>query len=175
MLGCLAGTRVAGLRHLDAADRAGDRQDPDEHPQCQGQTLPGLPHLGIVGTRDRTVREAGITRRVPRMSDCAQQPGPTMLDPDSHPASGLLGAVRRHPSGILLLAQLLAILAYPFSDGSTIGRAFLGAIGTGVVLIALWAVRRTPALAWVAALIGVPAVMFSIARGGRARTRTGWC
>jgi len=86
-----------------------------------------------------------------------------MLDPDSHQASGLLGAVRRHPSGILLLAQLLAILAYPFSDGSTVGRAFLGAIGTGVVLIALWAVRRTPALAWVAALIGVPAVMFSIA------------
>jgi hypothetical protein len=85
-----------------------------------------------------------------------------MLDPDSHPGSGLVGAVRRHPSGILLLAQLLAILAYPFSDGSTIGRAFLGAIGTGVVLIALWAVRRTPALAWVAALIGLPAVMFSI-------------
>ena len=86
-----------------------------------------------------------------------------MLDPDIHQTSGLLGAVRRHPSGILLLAQLLAILAYPFSDGSTVGRAFLGAIGTGVVLIALWAVRRTPALAWVAALIGLPAVMFSIA------------
>jgi hypothetical protein len=85
-----------------------------------------------------------------------------MLDPDSHSGSGLVGAVRRHPSGILLLAQLLAILAYPFSDGSTVGRAFLGAIGTGVVLIALWAVRRTPALAWVAALIGVPAVLFSI-------------
>ena len=46
------------------------------------------------------------------------------------------------------------MLAYPFSDGSTLGRAFLGAIGTCVVLIALWAVRRTPALAWVAALIG---------------------
>ncbi len=85
-----------------------------------------------------------------------------ILDPDSHPAKGLTGAVRRHPSGILLLAQLLAVLAYPFADGSTIGRAFLGAIGTGVVLIALWAVRRTPALAWVAALIGVPAVVFSL-------------
>ena len=85
-----------------------------------------------------------------------------VLDPDSHPAKGLTGAVRRHPSGILLLAQLLAVLAYPFSDGSTLGRAFLGAIGTCVVLIALWAVRRTPALGWVAALIGVPAVVFSI-------------
>ena len=86
----------------------------------------------------------------------------SVLDPDSHPAKGLSGAVRRHPSGILLLAQLLAVLAYPFSDSSTLGRAFLGAIGTCVVLIALWAVRRTPALAWVAALIGVPAVVFSI-------------
>jgi Ion channel len=86
----------------------------------------------------------------------------SVLDPDSHPAEGLTGAIRRHPSGILLLAQLLAVLAYPYSDSSTVGRAFLGAIGTGVVLIALWAVRRTPALAWVAVLIGVPAVVFSI-------------
>jgi hypothetical protein len=61
-----------------------------------------------------------------------------------------------------LLVQLLAVLAYPFTDNSTIGRAFLGAIGTGVVLIALWAVRRTPALAWVAVLIGVPAMLFSL-------------
>ena len=68
------------------------------------------------------------------------------LDPDRHRASGLVGAVRRHPSGILLLAQLLAMLAYPFSDGSTVGRAFLGRDRHGVVLIALWAVRRTPAL-----------------------------
>ncbi len=87
---------------------------------------------------------------------------PTVLDPDSHPAKGLTGAVRRHPSGILLLAQLLAVLAYPFADGSTLGRSFLGAIGTCVVLIALWAVRRTPALAWVAALLGGPAVVFSV-------------
>jgi hypothetical protein len=85
-----------------------------------------------------------------------------VLDPDRHPAKGLTGAVRRHPSGILLLAQLLAILAYPYSDESTVGRAFLGAVGTGVILIALWAVRRTPALGWVAVLLGGPAVVFSV-------------
>jgi hypothetical protein len=87
---------------------------------------------------------------------------PTVLDPDRHPAKGLTGAVLRHPSGILLLAQLLAVLAYPFADGSTVGRAFLGAVGTSVILIALWAVRRTPALGWVALLLGGPAVVFSI-------------
>src|SRR6478609_3951765 len=69
-----------------------------------------------------------------------------MLDPDSHQASGLLGAVRRHPSGILLLAQLLAILAYPFSDGSTVGRAFLGAIGTAVVPDQEWVVLTSALL-----------------------------
>jgi hypothetical protein len=87
---------------------------------------------------------------------------PTVLDPDSHPAQGVMGAVRRHPSAILLLAQLLAVLAYPFAGDSTVGRAFLGAMGTCVVLIALWAVRRTPALGWVAVLLGAPAMVFSI-------------
>ena len=86
----------------------------------------------------------------------------SVLDPDSHPASGFVGAVRRHPSAILLLAQLLAVLAYPFSDDSTVGRAFLGAVGTAVVLAALWAVRRTPALGWIAALLGGPAIVFSV-------------
>nr|WP_228500287.1 ion channel [Nocardioides agariphilus] len=61
-----------------------------------------------------------------------------------------------------MTAQLLAVLAYPFADGSTVGRAFLGAMGTGVVLIALWAVRRTPALGWIAVLLGGPAMVFSI-------------
>ena len=98
-----------------------------------------------------------------------------MLDPDRHSGSGLVGAVRRHPSGILLLAQLLAILAYPFSDGSTIGRAFLGAIGTGVVLIALWAVRRTPALALGGRADRRAGGAVQHPRGVHARTRTGWC
>jgi hypothetical protein len=87
---------------------------------------------------------------------------PPVLEPAQHPSRGLVGSVRRHPSGLLLAAQLLAVLLYPFSDGSTLGRAFLGAVGTCVVLIALWAVRRTPALGWVAVLLGGPAVLFSI-------------
>ncbi len=87
---------------------------------------------------------------------------PTVLDPDSQPRGGVVGALRRHPSAVLLVAQLLAVLAYPFADTSTLGRAFLGAMGTAVVLIALWAVRRTPALGWIAVLLGGPAVVFSI-------------
>jgi len=69
---------------------------------------------------------------------------------------------RRHPSATLLLAQLFAVLAYPFATDSVVGRTLLSIVGTGVVLVALWAVRWTPALAWVAALLGGPAIVFSI-------------
>jgi hypothetical protein len=87
---------------------------------------------------------------------------PPEPEPDHHPSAGLLEAVRRHPSGVLLAAQLLAVLADPCAVAITAGRAFLGAMGTGVVLIALWAVRRTPALGWIAVLLGGPAMVFSV-------------
>lgn len=67
-----------------------------------------------------------------------------------------------HPSVVLLVAQLGTVLAYPFLDTSTAGRAALGVVQIGVVTLALWAVRRTPALSWVAVLLGVPAMAFSI-------------
>ena len=93
----------------------------------------------------------------PRMGDCARPPGPR---PSRRARTGW--CVRRHPSGVLLLAQLLAVLAYPFADNSDVGRSLLGLVGTGVVLIALWAVRRTPALGWVALLLGGPAMIFTV-------------
>lgn len=70
--------------------------------------------------------------------------------------------IRSNPSAVLLAAQLVAVLAYPFFDDSPAGRAVLGVVGTGVVLIALWAVRRTPALSWVAVLLGGPAMVFTV-------------
>jgi hypothetical protein len=70
--------------------------------------------------------------------------------------------VRQHPSAVLLATQLLAVLAYPFLDSSTLGRALLGLVGTVIVLLALWAVRRTPVLSWVALLLGVPAMCFTV-------------
>jgi len=69
---------------------------------------------------------------------------------------------RTHPSAVLLFGQLLAVLAYPFFDESAPGRALLGLIGTVLVLVALWAVRRTPALTRVAVVLGVPALIFSV-------------
>ena len=73
-----------------------------------------------------------------------------------------LRTIRAHPSAVLLAGQLLAVLVYPFLGTSTAGRAVLGAVGTVLVLVALYAVRRTPALAWIAALLGVPALMCNL-------------
>jgi hypothetical protein len=74
----------------------------------------------------------------------------------------VLGALRSHPSGVLLVGQLLVVLAFPFLDGSTAGRAVLGVVQMVVVLVAVAAVRRTPALTWVALLLGVPAMAFAV-------------
>ena len=73
-----------------------------------------------------------------------------------------LDTVRTHPSAVLLFGQLLAIVLYPFFDDSAPGRALLGLMGTVLVLVALWAVRRTPALTRVAFILGVPALLFNV-------------
>jgi hypothetical protein len=73
-----------------------------------------------------------------------------------------LHAVRTHPSGVLLIGQLLVVLAYPFLEGSTAGRAVLGVVQMVLVFAAVAAVRLTPALSWVALLLGVPAMVFAI-------------
>jgi len=74
----------------------------------------------------------------------------------------MVGALRRNPSALLLAAQLFSVLAYPFLDESPVGRAGVGVAGLVVVAAALWAVRRTPALTWVALVVGVPAMVFTV-------------
>ena len=71
-------------------------------------------------------------------------------------------AVRTHPSGVLLVGQLLVVLAYPFLDDSTGGRAVIGVVQMIVVFAAVAAVRLTPALSWVALLLGLPAMVFAV-------------
>jgi hypothetical protein len=63
---------------------------------------------------------------------------------------------------VLLAGQLLVVLAYPFLDTSTAGRAVLGVGQMVLVLAAVAAVRLTPALTWVALLLGVPAMVFAV-------------
>ena len=73
------------------------------------------------------------------------------------------GVLGRHPSAVLLGAQLVVVLAYPFLEDSPAGRAVLGVFQIVAVGAAVAAVRLTPALSWVALTLGVPAAGFSVA------------
>jgi hypothetical protein len=70
--------------------------------------------------------------------------------------------VRAHPSAVLLAAQLVAVLAYPFLAGTAGGRAVVGVVQLGIVLAALAAVRPSPALTWIALLLGGPAMLMTV-------------
>jgi hypothetical protein len=70
--------------------------------------------------------------------------------------------LREHPSAVLLVLQLLAVLAYPSFDQNAWSRALLGVVQLVVVVAALAAVRPTPALTWVGGLLGVPAMVLTV-------------
>jgi hypothetical protein len=71
-------------------------------------------------------------------------------------------ALREHPNALLLVGQAAVLLGYPFLDGTTAGRAVIGVAQLLVVLAAVAAVHRSPALDWVAALFGLPAAVFAV-------------
>ena len=76
--------------------------------------------------------------------------------------------LRDHPSAVLLVGQLVVVLVYPFLDAATAGRAVIGVVQMALVLTAVVAVRRTPALTGVALVFGLPATVFAVAGGARA-------
>jgi hypothetical protein len=76
--------------------------------------------------------------------------------------TGWLPQLWRQPSAVLLAVQLLGVLLYPFMDESPIGRAALSSFALVVLFLAVRAVRATPALLWVAVLLGVPIVVLTI-------------
>ncbi len=67
-----------------------------------------------------------------------------------------------HPSAMLLAAQLLQVLLWPFLDDSVVGRAGLGGIGMLAVGAAVLAVRRTPLVSRVILFIGAPAMVMTL-------------
>ena len=71
--------------------------------------------------------------------------------------------MRRHPSALLLAAQLLSLLLYPWLVDSPDDRALFGAATLVVVPLAVWVVNRSPAINWVAWLLALPAMALSVA------------
>ena len=70
----------------------------------------------------------------------------------------MLSAARREPSAILLAAQLAGVLLYPFMEGS-VGRSLFSVFGILILVLVVLAVRSSPGLSWVGALLGIPATL----------------
>ena len=75
--------------------------------------------------------------------------------------TGWVRGARDHPSAVLLTAQLIGVLVYPFMEGPA-GRAALSLFGLIVLVLAVWTLRTTPALTWVSVLLGIPVVILTI-------------
>src|SRR3546814_10306762 len=69
--------------------------------------------------------------------------------------------LRKHPSTILLIVQVLDILSYPLMENTGAGRALFGAMSIAVLSLVLWVVNRATAH-WVAWLLAVPSVLMSL-------------
>lgn len=67
-----------------------------------------------------------------------------------------------HPSAVLLAAQLLGVLLYPYLDDSPFGRSLLSLFTLLFLVLAVRAVRETPAWTWVALLLVAPVVALTI-------------
>src|SRR5215510_1167192 len=66
---------------------------------------------------------------------------------------------RYHPSAFLLAAQVLSLMLYAVFDGVHTGRALLGSFGIVALLLAVWVVRRSPAIDWIAWILAIPAFL----------------
>lgn len=63
---------------------------------------------------------------------------------------------------MLLAVQLLGVLLYPFLEGSFEGRQLFALFGLFLLGVALFAVRATPGITWVAATLALPAVVLLV-------------
>ena len=73
----------------------------------------------------------------------------------------MLKIARREPSALLLAGQLLGVLLYPFMTGQ-VGRPLFSVFGIAILGLVVLAVRGTPGLTWVGALLGIPATVLLV-------------
>ena len=71
--------------------------------------------------------------------------------------------VCRHPSGVLLGAQVLSVVLHPLMEQSSAGRAGLVVFGNFVLALALWVVFSSPLLNWIGLVLAIPAMVMSLA------------
>ena len=83
---------------------------------------------------------------------------------DSRPTGARYWAavVRKQPSAILVAIQLLAIALLPWVEAHSWGRAVITGLSLVAVTFGVWVVRSTPALTWLALIIGLPAYVLEV-------------
>ena len=72
--------------------------------------------------------------------------------------------VNRHPSAILLMAQLIGLLLYPFIEGKPWGSMLFGTFSVIVLCLAIAMVQRTTGHVLVSAALAIVATVLNIAR-----------
>lgn len=82
------------------------------------------------------------------------------------------GAIKEYPSGVLLAAQILGILVFPFTKEEGTGRLIISIFGLFVLGVAVLAVNRTPSTKIIAYSLGAPVVVLTIAQA--VWSDTGW-
>jgi hypothetical protein len=75
---------------------------------------------------------------------------------------GRLSRIWDQPSAVLLVVQLSSVVLFPFMEATPLGRAALSTVGLAILFLAVRAVRATPALAWIAIVLGVPIIGLTI-------------
>lgn len=78
------------------------------------------------------------------------------------PLSLTLKVIRKNPSGLLLAAQVLAVVLDPLMEGTHAGRAGFVVFGNLVLALALWVVFRSPLVNWIGLVLALPAVTISL-------------
>ena len=76
----------------------------------------------------------------------------------------MLARIRSDPSAILLVTQLAGLLLYPFTETSGVGQALFSMFGILILGLVLLAVRSTPALTWIAVVLGIPTTILLLAQ-----------
>jgi hypothetical protein len=72
--------------------------------------------------------------------------------------------IRQTPCAVLLAVQFLGILLYPFLEDSFQGRQLFALAGILVLALAVFTLRVTRALLWVASAIAAPAIVLLVAQ-----------
>ncbi|HBO54186.1 ion channel [Janibacter terrae] len=83
---------------------------------------------------------------------------------DSRPTGARYWAavVRKQPSAVLVAIQLFAIILLPWVESEPWGRVVITSLSLFAVTFGIWVVRSTPALTWLALLIGFPAFVLEV-------------